>query len=195
MGRIVFIWTVTLTIVAAVAVTAVEAFSSPRLVEATGHTGLDQVRITADATVSALEEGGLVPGARYGYSFKVTNAGKTPVDDMTVRSEKAIGGRAGSGLGAYAVQGGQCKIGDRVECVVAGLDPGETREFTVEAESAGSRAEGDELRIRTYLGRFAPDAGGDLNFEVAARAETGGCFRAPTGASRGAPTASAPASD
>ncbi|WP_460370628.1 hypothetical protein, partial [Actinocorallia lasiicapitis] len=70
-----------------------------------------------------------------------------------------------------------CRTGDRVDCTVTALAPGASLEIAIEARSSADRAPGDALRIHTFVGRFQPNrASGGLDYDVAARGETGGDF-------------------
>lgn len=141
---------------------------------------LGALKLDADKDVHPVGGKGLVPGGAYTYTFNVTNTGSSTVRKAAVRSEKVIGGRAGSGLGAVKAQGASCTLGDRVDCVINELSPGETATVTIEARSTATRQAGDMLRIHTFLGRFVPDGQGGAGYKVIGdRVETCGCFVGP----------------
>ncbi|MCP2335267.1 hypothetical protein [Actinomadura rupiterrae] len=128
------------------------------------------LKVSADPAVRPVGGDRLVPGGRFSYGFTVTNAGKRPVRGLVARSEKVVGGRAGTGLSVESVSDPSCARTDRVICSFPALATGERRSVKVVGVASAERHRGDLLQINTYLAAVSPGVNGQLSFEVLGRA-------------------------
>lgn len=127
------------------------------------------LRLSADPSVRVLGAGKLVAGGRYSYTFTVTNAGKRPVRGVVARSEKIVGGRAGTAMRVESVSDPSCHRTERVICGFPPLEAGERRTVEVVGSTSAARRPGDVLRINTYLAAFSPAARGQVSYDVLGR--------------------------
>ncbi|WP_026415728.1 hypothetical protein [Actinomadura oligospora] len=124
------------------------------------------LRVSADPAARAVGADRLTAGGRYSYAFTVANAGDRPVRGLVARSEKIVGGRAGTAMRVESVSDPSCHRVERVICSFPTLEAGERRTVEVVGTTSGSRRPGDVLRINTYLATFAPGARGQVSYDV-----------------------------
>lgn len=171
----------TAAIAAAVAL-VVSGARLPAAPVAASDSALGSLRLDTGSTVTPVGRDVLTAGSDYTYQFTVTNTGRRPVERLGVRSEKVIGGRAGSRLEVRSVSNPACSGTARVDCMFHRLEPGEKQTVKVQARSAATRRPGDQLVINTFLGTFAPTPSGGVAFDVIGeRDATTATFAKPNG--------------
>jgi hypothetical protein len=149
-----------------------------RVVDAESGADMSGLKLTADPHVTPLNEDGLRPGSRFGYSFRVTNTGKAVMRHIVVRSVKVASPATGGSLAIASISDPACWGVGHSECIFQRLKPGETRTVRVTAESSARDRPGDRLVIRTFAGRFSGPVGGSIPLEVVGDARvTTGRFR------------------
>ncbi|MEV5575020.1 hypothetical protein AB0L06_33705 [Spirillospora sp. NPDC052269] len=125
-----------------------------------------RLRLSADPAVRVLGADRLTAGGRYSYTFTVTNAADRAVRGLVARSEKIVGGRAGTAMRIESVSDPSCHMFERVICSFPTLRAGERRTVEVVGSTSASRRPGDVLHINTYLATFAPGARGQVSYDV-----------------------------
>ncbi|RMI34490.1 hypothetical protein EBO15_41000 [Actinomadura harenae] len=128
-----------------------------------------RLRLSADPAVRVLGADRLTANGRYSYSFTVTNTGDRPVRGLVARSEKIVGGRAGTAMHIESVSDPSCHRFERVICSFPTLRAGERRTVEVVGSTSAARRPGDVLHINTYLATFAPGVRGQVSYDVLGR--------------------------
>lgn len=137
-----------------------------RVVDAEGDADLGRLSLGAQPDLVPVTGNRLVPDARAGYSFSVTNAGPDAIRHVVARSVKVATPGTDDRLSVVSVSDPACWGVGRVECIFQQLAPGETRTVQVVVRTPPRRPPGGRMMIHTFIGRFTEPVGGTIPLEV-----------------------------